>query len=221
MSKHFSTNRSTRRSFLRTTVIGGTGFVVAQFAWPKTLLAGTYSGQIGQISDNAQETDLGAVQMPNQLDISSIDNDFVGLRFTNINIAQGTTILSAVLTVDLTNAAGDANEEVQIHGELPTSGNSVTFTSTSDDISKCPRTTKYTAWNVPTTTGSYNISSNWSGDSGGTSLSSVIQDIINLSNWQSGNALSLIWDLNLEDRHAKIEGYGGSHSNAAQLSISF
>jgi hypothetical protein len=226
MSKPFSTNRSTRRRFLRTTVIGATGLALVEFGMPRKAWAGTYSSQISQSSDDATETPLGSMHLSfSTLNFKDTQSAWVGLRFQNVTVPTGSTIASATLTWDLAVAPRAATQEVQIHGELPGSGsngNSVTFAATANNISTRKRTTSYTAWNIPTMTGTYNISSNWSGDSGGSNLSAVIQEIINNSNgWASGNALSIIVDTNLSTLDAEIEAWDGSHTNAAQLSVSY
>jgi hypothetical protein len=215
MSKHFSTNRSTRRSFLRTTVIGATGLALVEFGAPKKAWAGTYNGQVSQSHDNAQATSLGLTEYPNQLSFYQKHILVVGLRFQTVNIPKSTTILSATVTWDLVVAASKTGQSVQIFGEKPVNGNSASF-DPAEDISQRPVTNADTVWPVPMTTGVYNITTD-----GTHPLSAVIQEIINLTNWQSGNALSLIVNVNDCDSACNIEGYDGSHMNAAKLSISY
>ena len=162
MRRSFSTNRQSRRSFLRTTALAGTSLVVAQFGWPRTLRAqgGSYNSYIIQSSDDAamnNNDETSTVQT--FLKIYNKNVTLVGFRFQNVTIPQGTTILSATLTVQLIEAATSSGTFIQIIGALPTSGDTSTFSGA--ELPGYPTTWSTgvnTGWEVPTTTGTYAIS---------------------------------------------------------------
>jgi len=222
MSKHFSlSGRFTRRSFLRTGFIGGTALVIPQFVWPKQACAqgGTYNGQISQSSDDCADNGTGAVLTQSTLKIYDKETLYIGLRFLDVTVPAGATITSATLTVDLVKASSSPDNIIQVYGVLE--GNPLTF-GVGESLDDRPRTSTYTGWNTPTTTGVYGISADTVGD-GGSSLATVIQQVVNQSTYASGNALALIIDPNDAEISpgGQIEAWDGSHANAAQLSISY
>lgn len=166
-------------------------------------LFGTAYGQvqtmnvpIASSADDAEERGLNATSSPGLIDLTSTDLEFVtdgtdgdqylGLRFTNILIPQGSIITNAYIqfTVDET-----VNTSGSVILKIEDADNTSTFTTVTNDISARLVLTDSVVWdNIPT----------WStvGDQGADQqtpdLSSLIQLIVNRTGWNSGNALSLI-----------------------------
>ena len=124
--------------------------------------------------------DRNAIYLGRCTDGSSITS---GFRFRNIQIAPGTVISEAHLefTVD-----GPFSNDIalQIFGQA--SANSAPFSDT-DRPSDRPLTTSSANWNIP-------ASDVWSVEQSRRSpdLASVVQEIVNLSGWTSGNSLTVI-----------------------------
>lgn len=109
----------------------------------------------------------------------------IGMRFLNLNIPQGATILSADIqfTVDKTN---DINPcELLIYGEA--SDNPSFFTSTVKDISSRSRTNEKVSWSPPI----------WQaeGDAGSAQqtrdISPIIQEIVNRSGFSESSSMAI------------------------------
>ena len=127
-------------------------------------------------------------------------NQYVGLRFTNVALPRCASIESATVefTVDYADTEQIKMPEVDvpsvsiwIRGEKPLSGNAAAFTSTSFNLSSRPTTTNFALWiSSPkwTTTG-VGAKQYDSPD-----ISLIIQEIVHLNNWNSGNALVIRLD---------------------------
>lgn len=108
--------------------------------------------------------------------------NLIGLRFQNLEIPQGVTILSAAL--DFTAAvptSGNANYTIKGHDI----GDSATFTETAFDISARPQTTAVENWNTADWTGVGDINTT-------PDLTHIVQEITDRTDWCGGNSLSLI-----------------------------
>lgn len=113
----------------------------------------------------------------------------VGIRFSSVNIAQGTTVSSANIqfTTD-DNIDNNMNGELllTIHGEK--SINAADVSTVKHDISGRTKTTASAtwsplAWNTPNETGINQKTPN---------LGSIITEIVGQAGWQSGNAIMII-----------------------------
>jgi len=145
-----------------------------------------------------------------------LDEQVVGIRFVNIEIAKGTTIGKATVRfqaddVDDPEHVGDAY--VIIEGEL--SPNPVTFEDTLNNITARPRTKALVPWGPAhwdTKGAQY-----WTPD-----ISSVIQEIVDQDGWASGNALVLIFSQDPAiPSTGVLEAEAGPGDDAALLHIEF
>jgi len=149
--------------------------------------AATTDIRVGSSFDDAEERASGSMY----LDSSDLElvydgsNQTVGMRFNGLNIPQGTTITNAYVQfqVDETNSEAAS---LTIQGE--NIDNALTFTSSGGNISSRARTTAGVSWSpVPWTT---------KGEAGPDqqtpNLASVIQEIVNRSDWLGGNSLVII-----------------------------
>ncbi len=172
--------------------------------------------QIFSGSDDAEESKSGIVNLTNDdlelvYDTKTTGNQVVGLRFYNTGIPQGAVISKAYIqfTVD---EKSTANCNLKIQGEA--SGNSAAFANTSYNISQRVRTTNYVTW----------IPSGWNkvGVSGTAQqtpdLKSVVQEIVNRSDFQSTGGISII----ITGTGKRVaESYEGSSSQAASLHVEY
>jgi len=137
--------------------------------------------------------------------------NLIGLRFQDIEIPQGVTIMSA--TLDFTAAvstSGNANYTIKGHDI----GDSDTFTGTNLDISARPQTSAVENWNP----------SDWTavGDVYTTpDLTDIVQEITDRSDWCGGNSLSFIIHENgaLSTRIAK--SFDDNASDSPTLRITY
>ena len=105
-----------------------------------------------------------------------------GLRFQSVNIAQGATIQSAFLDFTTRNRnTSRANATI----EGLNIANVSTFTSTRRNLSSQPTTNAIVAWDgIPGTARNKLFSS--------PDVATIVQEIVNRSDWQSGNAMGLV-----------------------------
>lgn len=123
-------------------------------------------------------------------------NQWVGVRFRNVNIPQGATITSSYIQF-FSERDNSASATANIYGEK--SGNSSVFTSSSNNLSSRLKTTAMVSWAIPSwINGAQGITEQTP------NLNSIISEIVNQPNWQAGNSMSFL-----------IEGSGtrGAHSH--------
>jgi hypothetical protein len=149
----------------------------------------TVVSQINSSANDAEERlssgnmDLAGSQL--QLGEDNNTSQLVGLRFTNVAIPDNATIVNAYLEFEVAQT-DSVSTSLTIRGQA--ADNAPAFSSTRYDISTRPRTTTRVAWNnIPAWT---TINTRWQTPN----ISSIIQEIVNRSNWISGNAIVIIID---------------------------
>lgn len=140
--------------------------------------------RVNQGTDDAEERQSnGSMTLTGTLQLIRATNDqYVGVRFQNLGIPQNATINSATLEfeVDSTNTAPTS---LTIKGEA--TGNSTTFTSSADNISTRSQTTASVSWSsLPNLAADLKLAS--------PDIKTVVQEIVNRSDWASGNAMAFI-----------------------------
>ena len=174
----------------------------------------TITSQVAQDNDDAEERlsngnmDLGSSDL--ELTSDGGTNQFVGIRFQNINIPQGTTILSASIQFT-TDETDSGSTSVTIRGE--DSDNASIFSSSNYNISSRTLTSASAAWN--------NIPAwNSVGQSGANqqtpSLTAIVQEIVNRGGWSSGNAMAFVINGSGE---RTAESHDGDSSKSPVLTI--
>ena len=164
-------------------------------------------------SDDAEEKANGGTDI-NSSDLELVENEgsqVVGVRFNEINIPQGAVIENAYLqfTVDETSSVA-TNLSIAAHD----TDNAEGFASTSNNISARTKTSAEVSW-APAA---------WStvGQSGAAQrspqLKTIVQEIVNRSDWSKGNSLSIIIT-GTGERTA--DSYDGSPSTAPLLHVDF
>jgi hypothetical protein len=174
------------------------------------------AGAVEQISvristgnDDVEEYQSGGMYR-NSSDIELVndggDNQTVGLRFRNLEISQGATVLSAYLVFDCDEASSGATNII-IRGE--DKNNSSGFTSSNNNVTNRTVTSSSVNWN--------NIEP-WTIDNEYQSpdIAPVIQEIIDRGGWACGNNLSLI----ISGTGSRVaESFEGSPTEAALLVV--
>lgn len=163
------------------------------------------------------------LELHNENILQSDWNDFVGMRWTNVTIPQGVTIINATIQfhVDQLNP----NDPIIVRFKGHDHDNAPAFSAGNPtfDISSRTNTTAFVDWNIP-----HWVSVSDEGPAQETpNLGPIIQEIIDRPGWASGNALVIKtteWIgctpsscTNDGMRHA--EAYDGEPSSAAQLKV--
>tara|TARA_R110002072_G_C7974566_1_gene535221 strand:+ start:4775 stop:10147 length:5373 start_codon:yes stop_codon:yes gene_type:complete len=171
----------------------------------------TVSSKLSSGSDDAEEHTDGSVDLTSS-DLEMVeesDTQVVGLRFQDIPIAQGTTIVSAKLTFTADEAHSGATT-LTIKGE--DADDASAFSSTTNNITDTsvrPRTSaSASSGALPTfvVDSTYEV----------TGLESIIQEIVNRSGWVADNSLALF----ISGSGKRVAySYNGDPSKAVTLTI--
>ncbi len=168
---------------------------------------------ISSQSDDAEEKNNGNMK----LDSSDLDlgDRIVGLRFTDIDVPQGATITAAYIqfSVDTSNGSDNGATQYTIQGEAK--DNPLTFTNSNSNISIRPRTTATEYWNPP----NWSNSEERGSDQKTNDLSSIVQELVNRSGWNTGQPMAFIFSTGSEKRDADTIEAGSA--NAPTLHIEY
>jgi hypothetical protein len=141
-------------------------------------------------TDDSEERSSNGDIVINSVDLELAYDDYfytdtVGMRFTDIGIAQGAAIANAYIQfrVDETDYG---SVSLTIRGEDIDDASS--FTSSDYDISSRPTTTASVAWSPP----DWNVIGQVGPDQRTPNIASVIQEIVGRPGWASGNDLVII-----------------------------
>ena len=165
-------------------------------------------------SDDVEENSSGGMYI-NSSDLELIYDgsaQVVGIRFRGVKIPKGATITNAYIQFKA-NEASSKIINLTISGEA--NANAPAFAKTPRNVSKRLRTSNNVVWSpVP-----------WSkvGEIGNSqrtpNLNSIVQEIVNQSNWNSGNSIVMIISGSSDKRVA--ESFEGSASGAPLLHIEY
>ena len=164
-------------------------------------------------TDDAEEGASGNLIVgSSDLDIvRSGGNQTVGIRFNELNVPQGATIVNAYIQFT---ADSPQPQFSMLNMEAEAVDHSATFSRSNLDISSRPRTTTAVSWSpVP-----------WkaAGDSGidqrSANISPIIREVVGRSGWASGNALSVI--ITGEGLRA-ARAYEGNQAQAPVLHVEY
>jgi hypothetical protein len=134
------------------------------------------------------------------------------MRFTGINLPQGSKILSARLTVRSANSRG-----IYAVVQAEATGNAASFLQGDRLVSALSLTDAFVDWRWSYFSGSQCLSPD---------LSQVIQEIVDRPDWTSGNAIAIVlWSQSIPSSDVQIVSYDNSPTTAALtapiLSISY
>ena len=172
--------------------------------------------RISASSDDAEERTSGSVSLSSS-DLELVNDgtkrpdQTIGMRFNGIAIPPNSTITRAYIqfTVDETDSGATS---VTIYGQA--ADNPSTFTSSSFNItSRLPRTAATVGWpNIP----AWNSVSAAGTDQRTPDLSAIVQEIVQVAGWASGNSMVFIIDGNGE---RTAESYNGRSADAPLLHV--
>ncbi|MBI1315838.1 hypothetical protein GC167_03140 [bacterium] len=204
---------------LVTSILGLCVFASAAFAQVQT-----FEKRVTASFDDAEERGANATSSVGAIDLTSSDleltrdgsstgDQFIGMRFTGVNIPQGAIIQNAYIQfqVDETpNEAGTVTFEVQ------DADNPSGFTATAFSISSRPRVAGVSVdWtNIPTWT----VVGQQGPDQRTPDLKTLVQAIVNRSGWASGNAMVFIAS---GTGKRTAEAYDGDASGAPKLVVEY
>lgn len=174
---------------------------------------GSVSVTVSQGSDDAEEFRVGSIAGDMYLTSSDLeigndggDEQYMGVRFQNVNVPQGATISNAeiIFRADETEGAG-SQLNIYIAGEA--ADNSSTFTTTAFDMSSRPQTSSMVTWADGTVPA-------WDAEViyDTPDLTSIVQEIVNRSGWNLGNAMSFFFWSDLGESSERVaDSYEGSY----------
>ncbi len=169
--------------------------------------------RVAAASDDAEEDTSGGIDLTSS-DLELVyagGNQTVGMRFNGVAIPADATIADAYIQFQVDETTSPPDTSLTIEGQAV--DNAPTFTSSNGDISTRARTTSV-SWSPPPwpSIGAAGL------DQRTPNIASIIQEIVNLSGWSSGNSLVIIIT-GTGERVA--ESYNGDSSGAPLLHVEF
>lgn len=151
----------------------------------------TVTSQVSAGSDDAEQRQTGGTMSLTSSDLELVfdtattGNQYVGMRFNNVNVPKGKTITNAYIqfTVDEVNS-GTTN--LTIKGQA--ADNPGTFTTSTSNISSRVTTTASVAWSPVAwnTVGAAGV------DQRTSDLKSIVQEIVNRTGWVQNNSMVFV-----------------------------
>ena len=169
------------------------------------------SQAISNNQDDAEETQAGNMQLGNgdiDLGFDNNNNGFItaGLRYRNLNIPQGATILSARIQFTTFGTNNQNPSVLTIAGEA--ADNSGQFQNVANNITSRAQTSSSVGWSPA----AWNLVGEAGPDQLTPDLSSIVQEVVNRPGWASGNALSFFVDGTGRRRAASRNGSLGDEA---------
>ena len=193
---------------------GGTGPYTWNIASVNPL---SFSEQIGFGRDDAEQWSNGNVSLGNNdlelvYDGPNRGNQIVGLMWRDVSIPAGATINSAYIQFTAKNTGNQNPINLTISGL--DDGNAPLFQNATNDLSTRAKTSSNVSW----------APANWTaaGQAGADQrtpdLSTIVQEIVNGNNWQSGNRLGVL--IEGQGRRRALS-FNGSRVDAAVLVVQY
>jgi hypothetical protein len=169
---------------------------------------------VSSSSDDAEERANGRMRLTSS-DLNMITDrgrlQTVGIRFTDLSIPENATVTKAYIQFK-TDERSSESTQLTIHGE--DTNHASVFTDTIYNISNRIKTEASASWSPA----AWN-STGASGENQRTSdLTSIVQEIISGSGWESGNAMAFI----ITGSGKRVaESYNGDKTGAPQLYVEY
>lgn len=162
-----------------------------------------------QRKSNGNMTTAQTSSNPIQLTKQSTNDQYVGVRFQDINVPNGATIVSADIEFRI-RSTGSSAADLRVYGEL--SPNPLTFSSTNNDIWSRPRTSAVDWNSVPAPAVGAALKT--------PDLTSIVQQIVNQGSWAPGNAMAFVIEAQAGNQGPRnVEAYETSPAKAPYLRI--
>jgi beta-glucanase (GH16 family) len=137
-----------------------------------------------RLSDGYMYLDSSDLELINDPGVAK-DNQSVGIRFAGVAVPRGATVTRAYLELQVDESSSE-NTSLVFHGQA--ADNAGVFTHNGSDLTNRPKTTAMVSWNnIPAWTSVGAIVQS-------PDLSGIVQEIVNRSNWTTGNSLVMIID---------------------------
>ncbi|MGB3725576.1 MAG: PilC/PilY family type IV pilus protein [Glaciecola sp.] len=168
--------------------------------------------QVDQQDENAEENGYGYQATGSELTFHADSNDYIGVRFKNINLPQGATILNAYLEFTAYQNGTSSGAKMTIRGV------------DRDDSNDFSPYSRYLLRNIAKTSASVSWSNipQWyrNGVYQSPPITNVVQEIIDRTGWRRNNEMIMVMsDFNYAKRGAYT--YNGKPSGATRLVIEF
>ncbi|WXG53610.1 MAG: hypothetical protein RNU03_02615 [Candidatus Sedimenticola sp. (ex Thyasira tokunagai)] len=164
--------------------------------------------QIGSSRDDAEE-DTNDGSMTRSSSKLNLGDKNVGLRFQNVDVPQGATIIEAELSMTAATASSGA-ASTTIKGQA--ADNTDQFSSNDDDISDRVLNSSSIIWNHD----DWVVNESYASPD----IATVIQDIVNRGGWNSGNSMTLVLTPNSGSDRAAYSNDGDA-ARGARLRIKY
>ena len=163
--------------------------------------------------DDAEQKSSGSISLDSgDLDFFQSNTEYVALRFQNVTIPQGASIVTAI--VRFTAEDNDPNTPGTANIYCEDADTSAAITATDNDISDRTLTTAFTLWE-----NEQNWTKNVRYDS--PDISAAVEEVVARGGWSSGNNLTVIVDLLTTGADRDAHSYDGSAGNPAELRITY
>ncbi|MDO6566205.1 PilC/PilY family type IV pilus protein [Alteromonas sp. 1_MG-2023] len=192
---------------------GQTGSPQLVVSYDDATATGCYSGesiyQVSSQNDNLEENTSGNASTGNVLNLTDNSNNYVGIRFQNVNIPQGAEITEAYieLTASSTQTSNNASMSVSAIAEDDVANFS---SGVSNRLSNIAKTSSIT-WSMPSF---YNNNEYSSPD-----ITSLVEEVVNRAGWEAGNSMGFVFSNFYRER--AVDSYSGSQSSAPKLVVKF
>ena len=167
--------------------------------------------ETAQITGNYDDAEQDGSSMNRTSSDLDIADKRIGLRFREIEIPQGATIVDAFIdfTADGNNSTG--NPTVTIRGQAADDPGQ--FTNTNNNISSRPTTTASVNW----TTGNFSHNNVYTTPD----LKAIVQEIVNRGGWAPGNAMVFTTTISSPKRTRSAFSRDGNGQKAPRLRITY
>ncbi len=196
----------------------GRCFTLSLWAVASVLLAGTQPAWASAVtlnirvnaSANDATQDSGGGMKLTDSEMKFEQSTWMGLRFTNVTIPRGAYITAAHITFRAS-ASTTPTTTPTIYGQDVSSA--AAFTTSSNNISSRTRTTATVSWSIPSWTSGQNYNT--------PSIKGIVQEIVNRSDWSSGNHLAVLINTLNSGADRLTRSYNSSSSLAPLLYVEY
>ncbi|MCW8107366.1 PilC/PilY family type IV pilus protein [Alteromonas ponticola] len=172
-------------------------------------IAGEAVYQVENTKDNVEEKPSGDDSTGTELTLNARYNEYIGIRFKNVNIPQGAEVLQAYLEFTAYDTDKDSSASMQIRGVAVDDANDF-HPHKKNMVRDLPKTTGIT-WSMPSFYRNYDYQS--------PELKTIVQQIVDRGSWMPGNAMAFVFSDFTGVRG--VYSYKGKPSGAPRLVVKF
>lgn len=197
----------------RASDVGQSGSPQLVISYDDTTATGCVEGggiyQVANSKDNSEEDRNGYPNTGDELTFNAYYNDYIGIRFRNVNIPQGAEITEAYLEFTAYSTRTYGSASMRIRGVADDDASDF-HPNRRNRLSNLPKTSGLT-WSMPDFYSNRDYQS--------PNIAAIVKEITDRSGWASGNDMAFVLDNFSSYRGAY--SYGGSPSKAPRLIIKF